>query len=107
MDRTKRSPYAFKLAWGLAAGLAAIVTLIWLASIAQKGSPTWPVADRALIELYTIHAAHGDQLLGAYSQYGWYHPGPLLFYVLAPFYVSAGRTEYGLRLGALVINLAS
>lgn len=87
--------------------VTAIVLLIWLASAAKSGSPTWPVADRALIEIDTIHAAHGDQLLGAYSQYGWYHPGPFLFYVLAPFYVAAGRTEYGLHLGALAINLGS
>ena len=54
-----------------------------------------------------MHAARGEQLLGAYSQYGWYHPGPLLFYLLAPFYIVSGRTLYGLDLGALVINLVS
>jgi hypothetical protein len=81
--------------------------LIWLASVARRGAPTWPVADGALIEIYTIHAARGEQLLGAYSQYGWYHPGPLLFYLLAPFYIISNRTLYGLDLGALAINLAS
>src|SRR4029077_515956 len=84
-----------------------IALLVWLASIARRGAPTWPVADGALIEIYTIHAARGEQLLGAYSQYGWYHPGPLLFYLLAPFYIISGRTLYGLDLGALVINLTS
>jgi len=81
--------------------------LIWLASVARAGGPTWPVADFALLEIYTMHAERGQQLLGAYSQYGWYHPGPLLFYLLAPFYIIGGRTRYGLELGALAINLGS
>lgn len=46
-------------------------------------------------------------MLGAYSQYGWFHPGPLLFYLLAPFYTVGGRTVYGLDLGAFVINVLS
>jgi len=46
-------------------------------------------------------------VLGAYSQYGWFHPGPLLFYLLAPFYTVGGRTVYGLDLGAFVINVLS
>lgn len=87
--------------------LAAAGLIAWLGSVARDGAPTWPVADGALIELYTIHATRGEQLLGAYSQYGWHHPGPLLFYLLAPFYLLGGRTVYGLDLGALVINLAS
>ena len=87
-------------------GIAGTVLLLWLAAVARNGAPTWPVADGALIEIYTQQAARGDQLLGAYSQYGWYHPGPLLFYLLAPFYVAGGRTLYGLDLGALAINLA-
>ena len=91
----------------LGVGLVGLLLIFWLASVARRGAPTWPVADGALIEIYTMHASRGDQLLGAYSQYGWYHPGPLLFYLLAPFYLLGGRTLYGLDLGALVINLSS
>ncbi len=49
-----------------------------------------------MIELYTIHATHAAQFLGPYSQYGWHHPGPMLFYLLAPFYVV---TVHSTRLG--------
>jgi hypothetical protein len=32
--------------------------------------------DGAAIELGTLHAAHGVQLVGPYSRFGWSHPGP-------------------------------
>jgi hypothetical protein len=64
-----------------------------------------PVGDIALIETYTIHATHGEMLLGPYSRYGWNHPGPLYFYLQAPFYVMSGYRSAGLSAGALAINL--
>jgi hypothetical protein len=90
-----------------APAVAVAVSLLGLASIARRGGPTWAVGDGALIELYTIHATHGRQLLGAYSQYGWHHPGPLLFYLLAPVYVLGGRSSFALQAGALALNLGS
>jgi hypothetical protein len=64
-----------------------------------------PVGDIALIETYTIHATRGELLLGPYSRYGWNHPGPLYFYLQAPFYVLSGYRSAGLSAGALAINL--
>ena len=64
-----------------------------------------PVGDIALIETYTIHATHGELLLGPYSRYGWNHPGPLYFYVQAAFYALSGDRSAGLSAGALAINL--
>ena len=66
-----------------------------------------PAGDIALIETYTIHATHGEILLGPYSRYGWNHPGPLYFYVQAPFYVMSGYRSAGLSAGALAINLSA
>ena len=66
-----------------------------------------PAGDIALIETYTIHATHGELLLGPYSRYGWNHPGPLYFYVQAPFYVMSGYRSAGLSAGALAINLSA
>jgi hypothetical protein len=66
-----------------------------------------PAGDIALIETYTIHATHGELLLGPYSRYGWNHPGPLYFYVQAPFYVMSGYRSAGLAAGALAINLSA
>jgi hypothetical protein len=91
----------------LALTLLSILLFLGLLLLARGAAPTWPVTDGAMAELYTIHAAHGAQLLGAYSQYGWNHPGPLLFYVLAPVYVLSGHSATGLNAGALAVNLAS
>ena len=63
--------------------------------------------DGALIELCTLRAAAGDQLLGPYSRFSFHHPGPLMFYCLAPFYVALGKSYGALCTGALVLNLAS
>src|SRR6266851_7565064 len=91
-------------------GMAIAVLFVWalrLCSIARHAAPTWPTSDGAMIELYTVHASHAAQFLGPYSQYGWHHPGPMLFYLLAPFYELSGHATFGLNAGALVINIVS
>ena len=95
-----------RLLW-VAGGMASIVVASRLLSIARHGAPMWRTGDGAMMELYTIHALHGAQRLGAYSQFGWRHPGPLLFYLLAPAYALSGRSPFGLNVGALLINVAS
>ncbi len=40
--------------------------------------------DQALIGLDVHDAARLEQLVGPYSRYGWAHPGPIWFYLLAP-----------------------
>lgn len=89
--------------------LALFVSLgvVDLTALARRGGPTWSVGDGAMIELYTVHATNFVQLLGAYSQYGWQHPGPMFFYLLAPFYVLGGHSVFGLDAGALALNVAS
>ena len=61
--------------------------------------------DYAFLELSTRSASRGQALLGAYSRFGWDHPGPLAFYWYAPFYVLAGQHPEGLGLGALILNV--
>lgn len=46
-------------------------------------------------------------LLGAYSRYGWHHPGPLLFYALAVPYRILGADGSALAAGAVVLNALS
>jgi hypothetical protein len=84
-----------------------VIGVLGLTAIARCGGGTWSIGDGALIELYTIHASHGAQLLGAYSQYGWHHPGPLLFYLLAPIYAWGGHSTLALNAGALIVNILS
>lgn len=93
----RRTGYAF----------LACCSLLALVIVTRRAAPVWAVADGALIELYTIYATQGQQLLGAYSQYAWNHPGPFMFYTLAPFYLLGSKWPVSLDAGALAINLAS
>lgn len=65
------------------------------------------VSDGALLEISTIEALHGRQLVGPYSRFGWRHPGPLFFYLEAPWYRASALHTAGMQAGALAINLAA
>lgn len=86
---------------------AAVGLFAVLVVIARLREPIWPLADSALLELGVIDAMNGQQLLGPYSRFGWRHPGPLLFYLLVPFYVAGGRGVTALSAGAVAINFAA
>lgn len=67
-------------------------------------SEVYPDVDMAMLELYTSHAAHGKQTVGPYSRFGWNHPGPAYFYLLAPLYVFSGQSAASLFLSARLMN---
>ena len=54
--------------------------------------PWWPWGDLALMELRT-HDVGGpaNPLLGTYSRFGWNHPGPVGFWVMAVPYRDRGE----------------
>jgi hypothetical protein len=60
--------------------------------------------DGATLELATLHASRGAQLVGPYSRFGWSHPGPLMFYLAAPIYLAFGRHGPALNVFALLVN---
>jgi hypothetical protein len=61
--------------------------------------------DIALIELRTRDVGGGSTpLVGPFSRYGWDHPGPLLFYVLAVPYRLLGGSWRGLLTGGVLID---
>lgn len=62
--------------------------------------------DYALFELATRQAWHLDQLLGPPSTHGFHHPGPAMFYLLAPT-VRLMQPGPGMHLGAVLINGAA
>jgi hypothetical protein len=82
----------------LCAGATALV-------LARRAQPAYPVSDIAITELYTREAAHGRLLVGPYSRFGWHHPGPFLFYALAPAYSIGGSNTAALHAGALILTL--
>ena len=66
------------------------------------------VADHALIELGVRRVLDGSPPeVGVYSRYGWYHPGPVIYYLLAVPYLLFGRSQVALQLGALVVATGS
>jgi hypothetical protein len=62
--------------------------------------------DGAALELRTLHAAHGTQLLGPYSRFQWCHPGPAFFYLALPIYELFHEHGPALNLFAFIANLA-
>ncbi len=63
--------------------------------------------DHALIALATAQAADGRRLLGPYSRLGFHHPGPVLFYLYAPFYAGSGGRYLALCLAVLLLVTVS
>ena len=89
-------------------GIAAAVPFVpgaW--QFLQQGIPDLLfTGDGAVLELSTLHASHGAQLVGPYSRFGWSHPGPLFFYLALPIYEAFGRRGPALNLFVFVANLA-
>ncbi len=75
--------------------------------LSKAGSPDRCLdVDMSMLELYTIHASHGEQYLGPYSRFGWNHPGPSYFYLMVPLYKLFSQCASSLFLTARIINLA-
>jgi len=63
--------------------------------------------DGAVLELRTLHATHGRQLLGPYSRFQWSHPGPAFFYLALPIYQLFHQRGPALNLFVLIANFAA
>ncbi len=90
-------------------GLTAVVLVPILLSIVKMlGGPTYyPGIDIAATELRVRDALGEAVLVGPYSRYGWDHPGPFLFYLLAIPYWLSGRASISLPITAALVNAAS
>ncbi len=97
-------PVAFRRALLLLLSALVCASLIALARRAVDAPAT---SDMAVIESYTLLASRAELLLGAYSRFQWHHPGPLYFYLLAPFYVLSGERTAGLHAGAAALAIGS
>src|SRR5262249_14004120 len=65
------------------------------------------LGDTATEEMAVIEAAHGARTVGPWSRYGFFQPGPLLFYLLTPGYLAAGSHFEGIAAGAFVLSWLS
>jgi hypothetical protein len=96
--------------WAVPAAVA-LAVLPFLASaialIVRVGGDYHPSADQALIELQIRDIGHQPVLLGPYSRFGWFHPGPMLYYLLWLPYRLTGSSSLSLAFAALVVNVAA
>jgi len=72
-------------------------------AVARLGTDWFPVQDQAVLDMRTrdVLAASNIPLVGAFSRFGWSHPGPIWFYLLAPFRAALGPT--GLIVGSIIL----
>ncbi len=91
----------------IAAGVLGLVLVAVLA--VRMATWDWLAAgDYGTIRLHTLDVGTSrTPLVGVYSRWGWNHPGPMLFYALAPFLRASGGDGHGLLLGALAVNAAA
>jgi hypothetical protein len=66
-----------------------------------------PGADQALIEIGTGNAAKLNQELGPYSRFGWSHPGPSWYYLLAPLYRLFGEHSWAMTVAVAAFQAAA
>ncbi|MCB1167166.1 MAG: hypothetical protein KDK33_13475 [Leptospiraceae bacterium] len=60
--------------------------------------------DPALAEMAVQEAGQFERILGPYSRFGWNHPGPLVYYLLWPFYALV-QCSIGLQISAFVVKI--
>ena len=85
---------------------AFLVFPLVIAVISLVGYHWHPVSDLALeaLRIRDVGGRH-TPLVGAQSRFGWFHPGPLMFWLFAPFYRLFGET--GLLVGEAIFNAAA
>lgn len=86
-------------------GLGVAGLFLWCLLVIPGTREAFPTGDGAVIELYTLLASRGWWEYGPYSRWGWHHPGPLVFYVLAAFYKASHSHSLAINAGSVAINL--
>jgi hypothetical protein len=91
--------------WAAVALVAAVVAPVAAAGLAGWRAEWFPAGDWAVLELAArdVGSVH-TPLVGPYSRYGWNHPGPLLFWVMALPYRLTGASATSLLAAAATVN---
>jgi hypothetical protein len=91
-------------------GVAVLATAIALSPVivvvVLHAGRTWvPVQDQAVIDLRVRDVFTSlIPLVGPYSRLGWSHPGPAMFWVLAPFSALFGQPAWATMIGAALLQ---
>src|SRR5690606_41981929 len=109
LDAAPRTAHKARCIEAIAFGLlAALPVLPHLVLLLREGVPRFGLfGDFALLEHATRHVWSGDTLLGPYSRFRWNHPGPLFFYLAAPFQAAFGTASTGLYVATCFVNAAA
>lgn len=81
--------------------MAAVVVLVQ-----GFGAPFSFWGDKAVEETAVQQAVQWERSFGAHSNYAFFHPGPLMFYLFSPFYGLTGNEPLAISVGALMVNTA-
>ena len=83
--------------------LAPLVAVL-VALVVSGRAGGWHPASDVAVEVLRIREVGGRHtpLVGVHSRYGWDHPGPVLFWALAPFSWLFGTA--GVLVGVVVLN---
>ena len=87
--------------------LSVLPFLVMLVALVADRPAITPYGDRAVTALAVRDVVGGHQLLGAYSRYGWHHPGPAFFLPLAAADLALGGVHWALNAGMLAMAMAS
>ena len=100
---TGTSPRRDRRAWYLA-GVVVLPLVVSAIALLVRRPDFIPISDYALTELQVRNVGHHEVLTGLYSRSDWSHPGPLFFYLLAPFYWLSGGASLSMFFTSLLVN---
>jgi hypothetical protein len=78
--------------------------------VQRAGKAYIPVQDQAILDLRirdVFRFSVNTPLVGAYSRFGWNHPGPALYYLVAPFTFIFGNPAWASVVGCALIEGAA
>jgi hypothetical protein len=96
-----------RLAWATYALAVLPFAVAAVAVLAGVGGDYLPAGDLAMTEMHIRDIGRHEVLVGLFSRLTWSHPGPLQFYLVAPFYWLTGGSSAGMVAGALALNGAT
>ena len=82
--------------------LGAMPFIVLFVALVSERPRITAYGDRAVTALAVRDLLDGHQLLGAYSRYGWHHPGPAFFLPLAAAHLALGGSPWALDAGMLL-----
>jgi len=93
----------------VAVALTVVALLPVLVVIVTRLGRTWvPVGDLALVDLRVRDVWSADiPLIGTYNRFGWNHPGPAMFWTLAPLSGLVGRPAWATLVGGALLQGAA